>query len=146
MPANTPIYNFPYPVGTDFVKDGAVAIEDLALAVETVIDSLPSGALITRNAQTGTAYTLAASDGGKLVTLTNAAAITLTVPVNSSVAIPVDTRIDLLAGGAGTVTVSPAGGVTVNSKDGNLALTGQWSAATLIKTATNTWVLIGDLA
>ena len=34
------------------------------------------------NTQTGTAYTLAASDAGKLVTLTNAAAITLTVPGN----------------------------------------------------------------
>ena len=56
---------------------------------------------VPENAQTGTAYTLALSDAGKLVTFNNAAAITLTIPTNASVALPICTRIDLLQYGAG---------------------------------------------
>ena len=100
---------------------------------------------IPLNAQTGTTYTLVAGDAGELVTLTNAAAITLTVPLNSSVAFAIGTQITITQGGAGTVTVAGAVGVTVNSADGDLKLRTQWSAATLIKIATNSWILIGDI-
>lgn len=100
---------------------------------------------IPLNAQTGTTYTLVAGDAGNLVTLTNAAAITLTVPLNSSVAFAIGTQITITQSGAGTVTVAGAVGVTVNSADGDLKLRTQWSAATLIKIATNSWILIGDI-
>jgi hypothetical protein len=40
MPANTPIYGFPYPLGTDPVTNGAQDIQDLATAVESTIDSV----------------------------------------------------------------------------------------------------------
>ena len=96
------------------------------------------------NAQTGTTYTLALSDAGKMVTLTNASAITLTIPTNATVAFPVNTRIDLLQYGAGQVTVGGAG-VTINSTGAKLKLTGQYSGASLWKKATDTWVLIGDI-
>lgn len=96
------------------------------------------------NAQTGTTYTLVLSDAGKMVTLTNASAITLTIPTNASVAFPVNTRIDLLQYGAGQVTVGGAG-VTINSSGSKLKLTGQYSGASLWKKDTNTWVLIGDI-
>jgi hypothetical protein len=97
------------------------------------------------NAQTGTTYTLVLTDAGKMVTLTNASAITLTIPTNASVAFPVNTRIDLLQYGAGQVTVGGAG-VTINSSGAKLKLTGQYSGASLWKKATDTWVLIGDLS
>jgi hypothetical protein len=97
------------------------------------------------NAQTGTTYTLVLSDAGKMVTLTNASAITLTLPTNASVAFPVNTRIDLLQYGAGQVTIGGAG-VTINSSGSKLKLTGQYSGASLWKKATDTWVLIGDIA
>lgn len=98
------------------------------------------------NAQTSTAYTLVLTDGqAKLVTLTNGAAITLTVPANASVAFPIGTYISLLQGGAGQVTVAAAAGVTLNGTPG-LKLRAQWSMGTLIKTDTNTWVLVGDTA
>ena len=96
------------------------------------------------NAQTGTTYTLALSDAGKLVTLTNASAITLTIPTNATVAFPTNTRIDLLQYGAGQVTVGGAG-VTINSAGSKLKLTGQYSGASLWKKATDTWVLLGDI-
>jgi hypothetical protein len=97
------------------------------------------------NAQTGTTYTLALSDAGKMVTLTNASAITLTIPTNASVAFPTNTRIDLLQYGAGQVTVGGAG-VTLLSSSSKVKLTGQYSGASLWKKATDTWVLIGDIS
>lgn len=100
---------------------------------------------IPLNAQTGTTYTLALTDAGDLVTLTNAAAITLTVPTNATVPFAIGTQITIAQGGAGTVTVAGAATVTVNSADGDLKLRTQWSAATLIKLATNSWILIGDI-
>jgi hypothetical protein len=42
MPANTPTYSFPYPLSTDFVKDGATNIQNLAQAVEDTIETLPT--------------------------------------------------------------------------------------------------------
>jgi hypothetical protein len=99
---------------------------------------------IPLNNQTGTTYTLVASDAGDLVTLTNAAAITVTVPTNASVAFANGTQITLSQNGAGKVTVAGAVGVTVNAADGYLSLRTQYSAGTLIKMATNSWILIGD--
>ena len=107
----------------------------------------PTGpvASLTQNAQTGTTYTLVLTDKDKLVELSNASAITLTVPTNASVAFPVGAEVNLLQTGAGQVTVAGAGGVTVNATPG-LKLRAQWSGATLVKRATDTWVLLGDLS
>ena len=101
---------------------------------------------IPLNAQTGTTYTLAATDAGQLITLTNASAITLTVPTNASVAFATGTQITITQSGAGQVTVAGAVGVTVSSSDSYLKLRTQWSAGTLIKTGTNSWILIGDIS
>lgn len=101
---------------------------------------------VPENAQTGTTYTLALTDAGKMVSLSNASAITMTVPPNSSVAFPVNTRIDLVQYGAGQVTVAQGSGVTIRSSGGKLKLTGQYSGATLWKKATDEWILIGDIA
>lgn len=96
----------------------------------------------TINAQTGTSYSLVAGDVGKLVTLSNASAVTLTVP--SGLGWSNGTRVDLVQLGAGQVTVA-ASGTTINSTPG-LKLRAQYSAATLIQTATNTFLLVGDLS
>jgi hypothetical protein len=100
---------------------------------------------IPLNTQTGTTYTLAAADAGQLVTLANASAITLTVPTNASVPFAIGTQITIAQSGAGQVTISPAVGVTVSAADTATKLRVQWSAATLIKTDTNNWILIGDI-
>ncbi len=98
------------------------------------------------NAQTGTTYTLAASDAGDVVTLTNSSPIAVTVPTNASIAFPVGTQITLAQMGAGKVTVAGAAGVSVYSADSFLSLRTQYSSGTLIKLTSNTWLLIGDLA
>lgn len=96
------------------------------------------------NAQTGTSYTPVLSDLGKNIELNNTSAITLTVPPSSSVAYPVGTQIALLQTNTGQVTVTGGVGVTINATPG-FKLRAQWSYATLIKRATDTWVLVGDL-
>jgi hypothetical protein len=99
---------------------------------------------LVTSAQTAS-YTLVLSDSSDLVEMSNASANNLTVPLNSSVAFPVGTQIHILQTGAGQTTVVATGGVTINASPG-LKLRAQWSAATLIKRATDTWVLVGDLS
>jgi hypothetical protein len=99
--------------------------------------------VLTQNAQTGTSYTLVLGDASKMVEMSNTSAITLTVPLNSSVPFLVGAQIVLLQTNTGQVTVAGAGGVTINGNPG-LKLRAQWSSATLIKRATDTWVLVGD--
>ncbi len=98
----------------------------------------------TINAQTGTAYTLALADAGALVTMSNAAANTLTVPPNSAVAFPIGTRVDIGQDGAGQTTVSAGSGVTIRTPE-TLKLRKQWAKATLIKRAADTWDIEGNL-
>jgi hypothetical protein len=74
------------------------------------------------NAQTGTTYTLVAGDAGKRVKLTNAAAITLTLP-NSLAA---DFTCMVEQGGAGQVTFSAAGGATLHNRQSHTKVAGQY--------------------
>lgn len=103
---------------------------------------------LTLNAQTGTTYTLVLTDNGRLVTLSNASAITVTVPLNSSVAYATGAIINVQQIGAGQVTIQGASGVTITST-GATATTpktrAQYSAASIIKTATDSWTVIGDI-
>jgi hypothetical protein len=131
----------PNAVATAKIADNAVTQAKLA---DRVVGSAEYNNL-TLNAQTGTTYTLVLADAHKVVTLNNASPIALTVPTNASVAFSVGDQISLVQIGAGQVTVAGAGGVTVNSTPG-LKLRTQWSGATLLKTAENSWVLFGDLS
>jgi hypothetical protein len=94
------------------------------------------------NTQTGTSYSLLSSDLGKMVTLDNSSAITVTV--GTSLGFSAGQGIDLLALGTGIVTVS-AGGATLNGTPG-LKLRTRYSSATLFCIGTNSFVLIGDLS
>jgi hypothetical protein len=142
--ATTPNYGWVTPAPTDFVTDLPADFETFADAVDADVFELATEVPI--NAQTGTTYTLVLADAGKLITSSNASDITITVPANADVAFPVGTRIDILSIGAGLTSLAAGAGVTINSKDSNLKLTAQGSAASLIKTDTNTWWLVGDLS
>ena len=98
------------------------------------------------NAQTGTTHTFVIADAGKLVTSSNGSAQTVTVPPNSSVAFPIGTQIIVQNIGSANATLAQGTGVTINSKDSNKEIDGQFAAGALIKTATNVWSLIGALA
>lgn len=108
--------------------------------VNKYVQSIPT----LTNGQSGTSYTLVLGDAGKIVEVSNSSAITLTIPTNASVAYPVGTQITVLQTGAGQITVAAPSGGTLNATPGT-KLRAQWSSATLLKRATDTWVLIGDL-
>jgi hypothetical protein len=99
------------------------------------------------NAQTGTTYTLVAADASyKLVTASNAAAITITVPPSVFTAGDV---INLQQIGAGQVTFAQGAGVTITSTGATATapkLRAQYSACSVICTASNTFTVIGDLS
>ena len=100
---------------------------------------------ITTIDQKTASYTLSAlTERDSIIEISNASATTLTIPANASVAYPVGTTIDIIQTGAGQVTIGNAAGVTVNATPG-LKLRTQWSSATLLKRATNTWLVYGDL-
>lgn len=96
------------------------------------------------NAQSAS-YTLVLADKAKVVEMGVGSANDLTVPLNATVAFPVGTQIHIVQTGSGQTTVVATGGVTINTAT-TLKLRAQWSAATLVKRAENTWVLVGDLA
>ncbi|QEL64798.1 hypothetical protein OTERR_13220 [Oryzomicrobium terrae] len=129
------------------ITGGTVGGKDVTALVDTSTAQTLSNKSIRQsiNAQTGTTFTPALSDAGKLVTLNNAAAIALTIPPNSSVAFGVGDSVDFAQIGAGQVTVSPGSGVTLIATPG-LKFRAQGSAATAVKIATDTWLLVGDLS
>lgn len=137
-------------VGPSSATDGHLVVFDGATG-KVVKDGGPvpsgGGSTVAINAQSGTTYTLVLADAGKLVTLTNGSAITLTVPTNASAAYPVGTVIVLAQLGTGLVTVEGDAGVTINgATPGDDDLAGQWATASLTKLATDTWLLSGGLA
>jgi hypothetical protein len=142
--ATTTNFGWTTPDDTALVKDGASAIRSLGSSVDSALGQL------TLNAQTGTTYTFVLTDNrNKLITASNASAQTYTIPLNSSVAFPTGSMINIIAIGAGQVTIQGAGGVTVASTGATATapkLRAQYSAATLIKVGTDSWYVIGDLA
>lgn len=79
------------------------------------------------NAQTGTSYTLVAADTGKVVELTNAAAITLNLPNN----LPVGWCCTVVQGGAGAITFTPASGANRRNRQSHTKTAGQYAVAML---------------
>jgi hypothetical protein len=134
-------------LATDSVETAKIA--DNAVTQAKLADRVVGSAELdnlTLNAQTGTTYTLVLADAHKLVTLSNASAITATVPPNSSVAFEIGDQVNLLQLGAGQVTVAAGSGVTLRSQGSKLKLNGQYSTATLVKIASDEWVLLGNTA
>lgn len=98
------------------------------------------------DAEIGTTYTLVAGNLNQLVTLNNASAITLTVPPSVFSAGDV---INIAQIGAGQVTLSQGAGVTITSTGATSSapkLRARYSAASIICTASNTFLVIGDIA
>lgn len=99
------------------------------------------------NYQTGTTYTLVLGDSGKWVDLSNASAITCTIPPNASVAFAAENEITLYQSGAGQVTPTAGAGVTLLFYNSTTKIAGQYAAAVLKQTSTlNTWRVVGNTA
>lgn len=119
-------------------------------AASGIVSNLGAGVSVQgyspTNYQTGTTYTLALTDSGGRVSLANASAITLTVPASGTIAFAAETEIYIRQGGAGQVTISPAGGVTINSYLSANKIAGQYAYAVLkLSSTANTWDLFGNI-
>jgi hypothetical protein len=110
-----------------------------------------AGSALTLNAQTAT-YTAVLTDADqKLVTMSVGSANDFQIPTNASVAFPVGTVINVIQIGAGQTTIKAVtSGTTTISSTGASAiapkLRAQYSAASCIKVATDTWYVVGDIA
>jgi hypothetical protein len=121
--------------GTDSGLSGGVTSGTATLRLKLEFD-----------AETGTSYTLVAANLNQLVTLNNASPITLTVPPSVFSAGDV---INIAQIGAGQVTLAQGAGVTINSTGATATapkLRARYSAASIICTASNTFLVIGDLS
>jgi hypothetical protein len=166
--ATTTNFGWTTPDDTDLVKDGAAAIRTALGGVDTSFVDLKGGTTgqvlaknsgtdldftwteqddttIAFNAQTGTTYTLVATDKDKLVTTANASPVTVTIPADIFVA---GNQINIQSIGVGLTTIS-GGSVTITSTGASSSapvLRARYSAATIICTASNVFTIVGDLA
>ena len=85
-------------------------------------------------------YTIAPIDSGRLIEMSAGGTVTIT----DSTLFPIGYSVDILQTGTSQVTIA-GDGFTPNSTPG-LKLRAQWSSATLIKRALNSWVILGDLS
>ena len=132
--------------GVDASDVSALSLSGGTVTGNLVVDgTLRSGGVVV-NSQTGTSYTFVLSDAGKFVTFDNSGAITVTVPPDSSVSFEVGATIGVAQLGTGVVSVVGGSGVTVSSLDGKVDLAGQYATASLVKTGTDSWLLVGALA
>lgn len=123
------------------ITDGTIATADLADGSVTVAKLADQPI----NAQTGTTYTVVVADRRKLVTLTNAAAITVTLPTPTSLGLAAGASIDFAVLGAGMATFTAGAGATVNATP-SAVTRAQYSAVTALAISTTGWLLVGDLA
>lgn len=135
MAGTTTYYGISYPTSTDYVKDGATAMQTIADGFDSAV------AIPTYNNQTGTTYTFVLADAGKTVTSNNASAVTFTIPPQTSVAWANNTTLTVRNLGAGVVTIAGGAGVTVTNSSATLS---QYSSARIIRTASNAWTIIPE--
>lgn len=133
---------------SDSTSTTSSAVAATSTAVKSAYDlaaaAMPK--LLTFNAQTGTTYTLQASDALGFVTCSNASAITVTVPPSVFSA---GQQINVQQIGAGQVTFAQGAGVTITSTGVTSTapkITQRYGAATIICTASNVFTIIGGLS
>lgn len=105
----------------------------------------------TLNSQTGTTYTLASTDQYQvLVVASNASTKTISIPTDATYAFPTGTAISFLNTGAGALTINAVtSGTTAVTSAGSTPAAptvAQYKSAVAIKTAANTWTVVGGVA
>jgi hypothetical protein len=143
--ATTTIFGIDIPDDTDLVKDGAAAIRTVGNGFDSALGKL------VINSRTATYTAVLADNQNTLVTMNVATANDFLIPTNSSVAFPIGSVINVIQTGVGKTTIEAVTpGTTTISSTGATAtapeLREQFSAASCIKTATDTWLIVGDIA
>jgi hypothetical protein len=143
--ASTSIFGINLPDDTDLVKDGASAMRTIGNGFD---DGLGKVALNDRTAT----YTAVATDNRNvLVRMNVSTANDFLIPTNASVGFPIGSVINVtqLGTGATTIKAVTSGTTTINST-GTVSTApvfrARYSAASCIKVATDTWLVIGDIS
>ena len=133
---------------SDSTSSTSTTLAATANAVKTTYDLAAAATpkLLSFNAQTGTTYTFVSGDADKLVTTSNASAVTVTIPPSVFSA---GQQFDVQSIGVGLTTFAAGAGVTITSTGATAAapkLRARYSACTVICTASNVFTVIGDLS
>lgn len=136
------------PTGTDTLVGRATT--------DTLTNKTLTTPIITIGQNTPTfttnAYTLVLADQYEVILASNGAtAGTINIPTNATAAFPTGTQITVIQTGSGqlTITATTPATTTVLSNGATAAspkLRAQYSSATCIKTGTDTWYVVGDIA
>ena len=110
---------------------------------QTVITSLKAPMDLVND--TGTTYAPVLDDADRMITLSDASPITVTIPAETAVDYPIGTKLNFMQIGAGAVTIEVTDDTLNVNANLTLVLNGQWAVATATKTASATWVLFGNL-
>ena len=105
-----------------------------------------ASAVISVNAQTGTAYTPGTAQVGQLTTLNNAAAQTITIPANATTAFAIGDQLNFMLLGTGTATFAAGGTAVIRSAGSKLKLTTQYAVCTVLKWDTDAWIMVGNVS
>lgn len=117
----------------------------------TFADAVIRQTLLTPTFTTN-AYTLALTDQGDILLASNGAtAGTINIPTNASVAFPVGTQITIIQTGAGQLTIQATTPATTTIASTGATATAPKlrvinASATLIKTNTDAWYVVGDIS
>jgi hypothetical protein len=141
----TAILGITIPDDTDLVKDGAAAIRTVGNGFDSALGKL------VLNSRTATYTVVLADNKNTLVTMNVASANDFLIPTNASVAFPIGSVINVIQTGVGKTTIKAvtSGTTTVSSTATVSAapeLREQFSAASCIKVATDTWYIVGDIS
>ena len=125
------------------INGGTVASATLSNPTLTgTITGLPTQDL-TVTTSSGSTFTPTSANNGGCVLLSSGSSNTITLPADST-SFNVGGSILFIRTGAGLPTFAAGSGATVNATPG-LSIRAQYSVATAIKTAANTWIVTGDL-
>lgn len=124
----------PYALSSDLVSAWPAKSLEVATYLDTALAAKTDLAM-TQNAQTGTTYSFALADASKLLTTSNASAVSVTVTKQATVTWVTGTQLRVVNLGAGVTTLVADTGVTINN---NKALS-QYQGGTLIRTASDVW-------
>lgn len=135
------------PVGATYQRSDGVAGATLYVKESGTGNTgwAPHAGIASVNTQAGTSYTPVLSDAGRVLRFTSGSAVTLTVPLNSSVTFPIGAEIELYQSGAGQVTVVPESVAVISSVAGANKISAQHGVARLRKVDSNVWTLSGDI-
>lgn len=134
--------NPPWQDGPGLTLISAEKLEHIESGIQAAAATADSVATQAINSQVGTSYTLQASDAGRVVKMTNAQSITLTVP---NTVFTAGQRVDVLVAGAGLVSAVAGAGMTLHGTP-SLTARAQWSMFSVLFLSASEAVVVGDLA